>query len=438
MTTRNPVGIEAISTHIPRHFIDLKTLAKANGTDPDKYYHGLGGRRMAVIQPGEDPLTLAVEAARKLFDRYSVKRKDIGLVIVGTETAIDAAKPIAAYVHGILGLPGECRTFDTKHACYGCTAALKTAADWCRSGSARGRKALVIATDIARYDNDSPGEPTQGAGAVAMIVGQSPALLALEDYPEAVFTEDAMDFWRPHYRSTAVVDGHASIDNYLKALESTYRRFKHESGLAFEDYDYLLFHVPFPKMAFKAFRLLYEREMKSENGNRFENMETDYRARSWPALWANIEIGNVYAGSLYISLASLLEKQSLRPQSRRLGFFSYGSGCCAEFFSGRVGPDASAWEGKIGLQEALDNRIELDHASYRRFRAESERLLKNGSFQEDLRLDDMGEATILFCGIRDHQRVYSIIPDSSRRRRHDAAANKNKEERELFTVRVYS
>ena len=161
---------------------------------------------MAIPHPNEDAVTMAVEAASSLLKRYDVDRSRIGLLIVGSETGVDAAKPIAAYVHGLLCLPSMCRTFDTKHACYSATAALKLAREWC-AGSGRGRKALVIATDIAQYETGSPGEPTQGAGAVAMLVGDAAAVFVFDAFPEAYYTKHVMDFWRPNYRSTALVDG---------------------------------------------------------------------------------------------------------------------------------------------------------------------------------------------------------------------------------------
>jgi hydroxymethylglutaryl-CoA synthase len=64
-----------------------------------------------------------------------------------------------------------------KHACYGAMAGLTAAVNYILSGRAKGRKVLVIASDIARYGKDTAGEPTQGAGAVAMLVSVSAAFV---------------------------------------------------------------------------------------------------------------------------------------------------------------------------------------------------------------------------------------------------------------------
>ncbi len=395
-------GIEGIAVSIPSHYIDLKTLAEARGIDPAKYYVGLGGRRMAVVTPEEDPVTLAAEAARKVLGGYQVTPDDIGMLIVGSESGVDAAKPIAAYVHGLLGLNPQCRTFDTQHACYGATAALRLAADWCAQGNGRRRKALVIATDIARYEVGSAGEPTQGAGAVAMLVSTEPGVVAFDAYPDAVFTEDVMDFWRPHYRSTALVDGKYSIECYLRALEHTYEAYERSSGVRWEDFTHLLFHVPFPKMAYKAFRRLYEREAARRNGD-FPPLDAEYERLTGPALWANVEVGNIYSGSLYLSLAALLERQDAAVAGGRIGLFSYGSGSCAEFFSGSVGPDASVWRGRIGVAEALAHRTEVGYETYLALRRAGEAMSKNGSFRAP---GPEANGHVRFLGIHDDRRVY--------------------------------
>ena len=401
MSDETRAGIDAVGVSIPPYFLDLRLLAEANGVDPSKYLQGLGGRRMAVCGPEDDPVTLAAEAADRLLERFEVSPSDIGMLVVGTESGVDAAKPIAAFVQGLLDLPRACRTFDAQHACYGATAGLQLAAAWVTTPAAAGRKALVIATDIARYDLGSPGEPTQGAGAVALLVSRKPRLIALDPFPAAVYTRDVMDFWRPHYRDTAVVDGHYSLSCYLQALEECWKRHRKASGLGWEDFRYLLFHVPFPKMAFKAFQSLHEREAALREGP-FLSLSDAFARQAAPALWASAEVGNLYSGSLYLALCALLEREATEVQGQRLGLFSYGSGSCAEFFSARVEEQALAWCGRIGLADLLAAREEIDYARYLELRREAEALGRNGSHLA--RPARPGRFT--FCGIADHRRRY--------------------------------
>ena len=190
------VGIDQLGVYLPRFALRLDRLAEARGVPVEKIHVGLGAQAMAVAPPWEDAVTLGANAAARVFRHGEVCPDEIGLLVVATETAVDHAKPASIFLHELLGLPASCRTFEIKHACYGGTAGVMLAADWVRSGAARGRKALVVATDIARYDLHSSAEFTQGAGATALVVSEAPRLLRLGT-TTGVFAKNVYDFWRP-------------------------------------------------------------------------------------------------------------------------------------------------------------------------------------------------------------------------------------------------
>ncbi len=48
-----------------------------------------------------------------------------------------------------------------------------------------------------------------------------------------------------------------------------------------------------------------------------------------------MRVGNIYTGSLYLSLLSLLERATLTTPAL-IGLFSYGSGAIGEFFAGEL------------------------------------------------------------------------------------------------------
>jgi hydroxymethylglutaryl-CoA synthase len=220
------VGIESVSGYLPLYSLALGELAAARGVNPQKYRLGLGLDTMAIAPACEDAVTLAANAAAPLFDRGLVDRDEIGLLLVATESAVDHAKPVSIFVHELLRAQPASRTYELKHACYSGTAALMTATQWIASGASRGRKALVIASDIARYDVRSAGEPTQGAGAVAMVISDVPRQMTVDFRRSGSFAEGVFDFWRPLDRHEALVDGHYSVDCYLRALEGAYQDFE--------------------------------------------------------------------------------------------------------------------------------------------------------------------------------------------------------------------
>ena len=320
------IGIDLLSFHTPSYVLDLRILAEKRGVDPEKFITGIGQERMAVVPPDQDIVTLAANAALPVVEKAG--RDNIELLIFATESGIDQSKAAAMFCHKLLGLPSACRCIETKEACYGATASLRMAA--AMVAARPHTKALVLAADIARYDLASPGEPTQGAGAVAMLVSAHPRLLALD--PESGFhAEDIMDFWRPNYREEALVDGKYSTRMYLTTLLEAWKNYKtasHRSLLP--DHAHFCFHLPFTKIAYKSF----ERLCKTEGLDLPPKPELARLLE--PALLYNRQTGNTYAACLYEALASLLDHAPAPLDLQRLGLFSYGSGCMAEFFSGVV------------------------------------------------------------------------------------------------------
>ncbi len=347
------VGIDAIGFYAPSYYLDLRTLAETRGVDRDKYLIGLGQERMAVPPPDEDVVTMAASAAQPVLE--SADRERIRWVLFATETGVDQSKAAAMYVHGLLDLPENCRAIEVKEACYAGTAALQLAAAWIARRP--DHLALIIASDIARYELKSPGEATQGAGAVAMLVSANPRVLALD--PEAgCHAEDVMDFWRPNYRDAALVDGQYSTRVYLETLVRAWQRYRAASGRGLETFARQCFHLPFTRIAEKAQKRL------AHAAGLPEPTPEELRRRIGDALHYNRVTGNTYAASLYEGLTSLLDNSEEDLGGQRIGLFSYGSGCMAEFFSGVVVPGYRSRLRAAAHRAMLDARIELTYRQY--------------------------------------------------------------------------
>lgn len=402
------VGIERLYAYVPQLALRLPDLAAARGIAPEKLTHGLGVQEMAVVPACEDVVTLAASAGAGVVRAAGIDPESIGLLVVATETGVDHAKPVGIFVHELLGIGPRCRVYETKHACYAGTAALMAAADWVRAGGRRARHALVISADIARYELRSPGEPTQGAGAVAMLVGPEPDVLVLG--PESgTYAANVYDFWRPLGQREAIVDGKYSVSCYLDALAGAFTAYRDLEDPALEPDEpltdrlaRLLFHTPFPKMAMKAHRQLVEIDWRAAPGRwraiqpRFEEAVLgSYRAQTARALEVPALVGNTYTASLYLCLAGLLEAEGPSLANRRLGFFSYGSGCGAEYFTGTVAADIDDVR-DCGVADALAQRRYVDVDEYER--------LHRGVAGEDPPVGFSGE--FLFHGERQDRREY--------------------------------
>jgi hydroxymethylglutaryl-CoA synthase len=110
------MGMDAMSLAVPDGHVELAALAVARGVPPGKFIDGLGVERMAVARAHEDPVALAATAARRLFTTADIDPTTIGPCVVGTGSAVDHSKPVAAYLYRLLGLSPECRVFEVKRA----------------------------------------------------------------------------------------------------------------------------------------------------------------------------------------------------------------------------------------------------------------------------------------------------------------------------------
>jgi hydroxymethylglutaryl-CoA synthase len=259
-----------------------------------------------------------------------------------------------------------------------------TAVEWIASGAADGKCALVICSDIARYGVQTAGEPTQGAGAVAMVIARDPAMLAIEIGVAGTSSTHVHDFWRPLGHREAQVDGHYSVECYLEAVAGAYRGWKARAlrhgraatsdALPSECLARICYHVPFCKMARKAH--LHVRRCDLEDAGMAWDVAVEeqrgaasFRMQVEPSLGLCARIGNVYTGSLYLGLAGLLDAQALQLANARIGMFSYGSGCTSEFFSGVVGPRAAERIAAARIADVLAARARITIDDYERVMA---------------------------------------------------------------------
>lgn len=204
---RPKVGIDDMALYVPGLFLPIADLAKARNIEYAKLNKGLGLQEMSVPDAQEDAATMAANAVRQLIERNQLHPSRIGRLYVGTESGLDGAKPVATYVLEMLQeylAPTygadcllHCDVVDMTFACIGAVDALHNTLDWIRAGSER--MGIIVATDYAKYDLESTGEYTQGAGAVATLLKEQPRLLALGS-EIGTATVPVHDFFKPQLR----------------------------------------------------------------------------------------------------------------------------------------------------------------------------------------------------------------------------------------------
>ncbi|WP_316976530.1 hydroxymethylglutaryl-CoA synthase family protein [Shumkonia mesophila] len=413
-------GIEDLNVYGGSACLDVRELCVHRGLDVARF-ENLLMREKAVALPCEDPVSFAVNAAKPLLDAMGeAERARIEMVVTCTESGIDFGKSLSTYVHHYLGLGGNCRLFEIKQACYSGTAGLQMAVNFVLSGTSPGAKALVIATDLSRFaladaaaiQEWAYSEPSSGAGAVAMVVGDAPHVLQIDPGAYGNHGFEVMDTCRPG-PDTEAGDADLSLMAYLDCCERAYRDYaRRVEGADFRSsFAYLCFHTPFGGMVKGAHRHLMRKLYKAPPAE----IEADFDRRLGPSLAFGQRVGNTAGGSVFVGLAGLLESAELAGPCR-VGMFSYGSGCCSEFFSGVVTPDGQRRLRARGIGAELDRRHRLSLEEYELL-LRGEQVIRFG--QRDVAIDPgavpaawaalQGSGRLVLEGMAGYHRQYRFV-----------------------------
>jgi len=363
-------GIEAMNVFAGSAYLDVGELATHRKLDMQRFSNLLMNEK-AVALPYEDPITFGVNAAKPIIEKLNPAEKDrIELVITATESAFDFGKSMSTYFHHHLGLNRNCRLFEMKNACYSGTAALQMGINFILSQASPGAKALIIATDISRFllvegkeassMDWSFAEPSSGAGAVAMLVSEIPKVFQVDIGANGYYGYEVMDTCRPVTDSEAG-DSDLSLLSYLDCCEHSFLEYqKRVEGVDYKDtFQYLVFHTPFGGMVKGAHRNMM-RKMTKVNP---VEIEADFDKRVIPGLTYCQRVGNIMGATTALSLFSTIANGDF-DSSKRVGCFSYGSGCCSEFFSGLVSSEAHQQIQSFNFEEQLARRYKLGMEEY--------------------------------------------------------------------------
>lgn len=425
-----PVGIDDLAIYIPKLYIDYRDFAEARGIDPRKLEYGIGVKKMALVDTNQDPACMAANACLKLMQKNHLHPEDIGRMYVATESGLDESKAMNSFVIGMLEqVYGESSFehaggIECKFACVSGSYALYDNTNWIRADENNGKAAIVIVSDIAKYDIGSAGEYTQGAGAVAMLIKENPRLLAFDQKVTSTIIKNEYDFYRPCGKDTPVVNGTYSNLLYLIQVRKAFDSYKEKAirtglirlkdGESITDHiDLFSVHLPYRRMGEKALAYLLRHEwrdlprwnkvvkevglqetapkdprgtiesiladtefMKADERFRRAFMQTSFynevfEKKMASSLEASTIIGNLYTASMYMGFRSLLEfeyKKGTDLQSKRVGFGSYGSGSSAMVFTGVIQPEYKEIVEGMNLEEEIGPRKKISIHEYERLR----------------------------------------------------------------------
>jgi hydroxymethylglutaryl-CoA synthase len=413
-----PIGIDDMAFYTPNIYFDLKDLAIERNIPYEKLAQGLGTINMAFTDVHEDSATMAAEAIAQLIERNQLNINDIGRIYLGTESALDASKPTITYATEMLAQRfgnsfNHCDVIDMTFACIGGTDALIHMMDWI-SGDEE-RMGIVVATDFAKYDLESTGEYTQGAGAIAILVKWNPRLLIIRQL-YGVSCLSVHDFYKPRraqYSETPVFDGQFSNDCYKERMNEAMAHFRTQAvakGL-FKETQYkalskrwsrMIFHLPYSFHAKRMFIETFILESETEGSyaaflQKYKieiPQEADYQTNKEytkaymtytkkvsetpvyqkivvekleKAQRASSYVGNLYTASIWLALMSTLEcdlQEQSDLEQKTIGFVAYGSGAKSKVFEGIVQKNWKEVVDKFGIFTFITNRKPITYEEY--------------------------------------------------------------------------
>jgi hydroxymethylglutaryl-CoA synthase len=407
------VGIDSIAFDIPKIFLSIKTLAENRNIEPDKLIKGLGLTKMSFLDTHQDVISMAINAVYKLIEQENLNPTEISRIYVGSESGLDASKPIASYIISVLeqklgiGVFRNCDALDMTFACIGAVDAMHNCLDYIRLNPSK--KAIVVATDFAKYDLNSTGEYTQGAGAIALLLTENPRLMTFST-AIGVSTEGVFDFFKPKryfnkeqltnqtgnpeflgilenevavHKEQPVFDGQYSNQCYVNRIMDAYQNFKKESNQTkvYQNWENILMHLPYCFQGRRTFVEIYAQENPAINLNpTAENYKDrikeiakspDYiefvNQKIAPSEVASGQVGNIYTGSIFLGLLSSLcyhYKENSKIENTKFGFIAYGSGSKSKVFEAEIAKEWKAIISKVKLFEALDLGQEIDFETY--------------------------------------------------------------------------
>ena len=420
------IGIDAIAFDVAKLHLPIKTLANARNIDPEKLEKGLGLLKMTLPDTHQDTVVFGANALTKLILDNQIKLSEIARIYVGTESAIDSSKPIASFLVSLIeqkfgeNTLSECDVVDFTFACIGGVDAMQNCIDFVTLNPTK--KAIVVTSDIAKYDLNSTGEYTQGAGAVALLIASNPRIIAFENH-WATSTKGVFDFFKPYRTlSKSEITGNDNNDSWFDNLEAeieihkdqpvfegqysnqcymdrtrnayfSFKKIKNTSETIYNSWESIVMHLPYAfqgrRMLSEIYALDAENSVISENDSAVDYQNTlkeisktdEYKAfvvqKLQPAELASSLIGNLYTGSIFMGLLSTLAHfydTNKDVSGKKFGFLAYGSGSKSKVFEGTIQPDWKLALAKVKLFETLENSAEIGFDMYEKLHKKEQKI----------------------------------------------------------------
>ncbi len=311
--------------------------------------HQLFISERTVTGPGQNAVTLGVEAAQRALQYAGIDAADIDALLMGTCTNPDPYHPLAIEVaRAFLGASKRLFTADVQFSTKSGTSAIQIGYALVRSG--RARKVLAIGSDTLNRMTASGtvAEYAASAAAGAVIIGTHKVIAEIET--TLSYATDLSDEFRlqgeRHIRSggfqalaSSLESGFGIKDHIVAAVRSIFEQHKLEPA----DFTYVVFQQPYGIVPFSL----------------GEALQIDL-SKITPSNIA-YELGNCGSASVLIGLANILD---IAKADDRILVASYGPGAGSDVLCLRVTDEIqNKKDSEMLVEDLIADREMLDYAT---------------------------------------------------------------------------
>ena len=279
---KKSIGISGLSAYVPPYRVWLEDWCQWTNNQWPKVREVVG-RSFRLRGPNQSIYTMAATAVMRLIRQYEIDPDRIKFLGLGTESSTDnsaGAIIVKGMVDRALEMQGKspisrsCEVPEFKHACLGGVYGMKGALRHLAFDGA-GSQAIVVCADIAEYARGSSGEPTQGAGAIAMLLEEDPKLAEVDLFKSGSASDyRIVDFRKPMLRFCGqdrseshqvqdfpVFNGKYSttcyIDETLHALNDMYDKRGLNASEYLRSLQTIFMHRPYRRMPETGYAIAY-------------------------------------------------------------------------------------------------------------------------------------------------------------------------------------
>lgn len=243
MTGLPDIGIGAIAWEIPEGRLDNLARAAELAASESLIRNKIGVLTPARMAPGQDTSNLAAAAVRKLLASGALQPEEAECLIVVTQNPDGTGLPnVASIVHGQLGLPTRCASFDLSLGCSGFVYGVSVAASFMRAQGFR-RGILVTAdpySKIVSLDDRN----------TSLLFGDGAAATLLTDDP--VWRLGQFDFGSDGSRCSEIavqpdtrqlhMNGRAVVEFCVRIVPNSVHQCLDRNGITLQEVDRFLLH----------------------------------------------------------------------------------------------------------------------------------------------------------------------------------------------------